>query len=211
LAKEVARRYPTLTRKAEQGDADAQVELGRLYITGEFDPDRVHTSKPMDIFGQMIAGWVTGTDETEDVVKHIQNLLKHDPRNWRWVDAREGYRLFHKAAAQGNVEAQTWLGKLYYYGTPVLQKDVILSFMWFSLADDRLAMEQMVECNEAPVALLMGHAVCISPSHVNEAIALAAKCKNSGYQDCGYKYRTNLVPWKPQEEEMINLGFLIWE
>ena len=120
--------YPTAFREAkgaaEKDNPEAQVLLGRLYLTGRGvakDPDTaVKWFKAAAVQGNADAEFMLGS----------MYLLPHSniPEGLKWV------RL---AAEQGNQDAQLLLGKTYLDGTPELPRDAVQADMWLRLAADR--------------------------------------------------------------------------
>ena len=92
-------------------------------------------------------------------------------------DSKEAVKWYRLAAEQGDALAQFNLGIMYGAGQGVLQ-DNVLAHMWFNVSAangsdvggknrDKLAKE-------------------MTPSAIEKAQAMARKCMNSDYQDCGY-------------------------
>ncbi len=126
---------------AEQGDADAQYELGRMYNKGE--------GVPPD--GQEAVRWLQLAAEQGNAdAQLILGLADAGGEAARW------YRL---AAEQGNANAQAVLGAMYVTGEGVPQ-DYVQSHKWLNLAasrttpekaeDNRSLRDQLAELMTAP-------------------------------------------------------------
>src|SRR6266404_9620071 len=110
-----------LTPLAEQGNADAQVMLGRMYLMGQGvlkDPDQaIKWFKASATQGNADAQFFLGS----------MYLL---PRK----DVAEGLKWLRFSAEQGNQDAQLFLGKAYMEGSPELPRDPVQGGMWLRLA-----------------------------------------------------------------------------
>lgn len=120
--------YATAFREAqslaENNNAQAQVLLGRLYLTGRGvakDPDTaVKWFKAAAVQGNADAEFMLGS----------MYLLPHS-------NVAEGLKWVRLAAEQGNQDAQLLLGKTYLDGTPELPRDPVQAEMWLRLAADQ--------------------------------------------------------------------------
>ena len=108
---------------AEQGDAEAQYQLGIMYAVGSGVPEDFVESVR---WARLAAEQGHGGAQTSLGVRY---------RYGRGVpeDDVEAVRWFRLAAEQGNAEAQYNLGTLYAEGEGVPQ-DNVLAYMWFNLA-----------------------------------------------------------------------------
>ena len=88
-------------------------------------------------------------------------------------EARKWSRL---AAKQGNPQAQTLLGSLYYKASGEESPDTVRAYMWYEVA----AAQGNAEARK-DLALLTKE---LSPQQVTEAREKAQKCKSSGYEQC---------------------------
>lgn len=76
-------------------------------------------------------------------------------REGRWKDPKELVYWWTKAAEQGNVHAQLWLGLLYDEGRYDIRRDSVEAFRWLSMAakqgqpDAQVALGQMYENGES--------------------------------------------------------------
>ena len=99
------------TALAEQGQAEAQVVLGRMYLTGRGVP-----KDPDTAFKWFKAAAVQGNADGAFLLGAMYLLPRSDiPEGLRWV------RL---AAEQGNQDAQLLLGQTYMEGLPGLPRDL---------------------------------------------------------------------------------------
>lgn len=106
---------------ADKGNTDAQVLIGRLYLTGRGvvkDPD-------------MAIKWFStaaarGNADAEFMLGSMYLL----PRS----NVSEGLKWVRLSAEQGNQDAQLLLGKTYMDGLPELPRDTVQGDMWLRLA-----------------------------------------------------------------------------
>ena len=88
-------------------------------------------------------------------------------------EARKWSRL---AAKQGNPEAQTLLGSLYYKASGEESPDTVRAYMWYEVS----AAQGNAEAKK-DLAVLTKE---LTPQQVTEAREKAQKCKSSGYEQC---------------------------
>lgn len=88
-------------------------------------------------------------------------------------EARKWSRL---AAKQGNPQAQTLLGSLYYKASGEESPDTVRAYMWYEVA----AAQGNAEAKK-DLALLTKE---LTPQQVTEAREKAQKCKSSSYEQC---------------------------
>jgi TPR repeat protein len=88
-------------------------------------------------------------------------------------EARKWARL---AAKQGNLEAQTLLGSLYYKASGEESPDVLRAYMWYEVA----ATQGNAEAKKDLASLEKE----LTPQQVTEAREKAQKCKSSSYAQC---------------------------
>ena len=113
--------FKELTPLAEQGNAEAQVLLGNMYLTGRGvlkDPDRA-----VKLFK---ASAEQGNADAQFFLGSIY-LLPH-------TDIPEGLKWLRLSAEQGNQDAQLLLGKSYLGGLEELPADPVQADMWLRLA-----------------------------------------------------------------------------
>jgi TPR repeat protein len=121
--KDYAKAFKEVTPLADQGDADAQCLLGKMYWGGHGvlkDPDRaVKLFKLSAAQGNGDAQFFLGS----------WYLLPHR-------DVAEGARWLRLSAEQGNQDAQWLLGKAYLEGDRDLPRDPVQAELWLLLAAD---------------------------------------------------------------------------
>ena len=88
-------------------------------------------------------------------------------------EARKWSRL---AAKQGNPQAQTLLGSLYYKASGEESPDVVRAYMWYEAAAE--------QGNAAAKKDLASLAKELTPQQVAEAREKAQKCKAAKYEQC---------------------------
>ena len=119
--KDYAAAFKELTPLAEQGNPDAQLILGKMYMKGRGvlkDPDQaIHWFKASAVQGNADAQLFLGS----------MYLLPHK-------DIVQGLRWLRLSAEQGNQDAQLLLGKAYIEGHPELPRDPAQAEMWLWLA-----------------------------------------------------------------------------
>jgi len=110
-------------RKAEQGDAAAQFNLGWIYASGDGVP-----SDP----SEAVKWWRKSAEQGNDLA---QNFLGIAHANGEGVlkDSVEAVKWYRKSAEQGNATSQNQFGLMYYNGDGVL-KDIVQAHAWFNLA-----------------------------------------------------------------------------
>ena len=109
------------TALAEQGQAEAQVFLGKMYLTGRGVP-----AAPDTALKWFKAAAAQGNADGAFLLGAMYLL----PR----TDIREGLRWVRLAAEQGNQDAQLLLGQSYMEGLPELPRDPVQGGMWLRLA-----------------------------------------------------------------------------
>jgi TPR repeat protein len=119
--KDYATALKEFTRLAEQGNAEAQVGLARLYLMGQgVTPDRETAIKWFK------AAAAQGNADAEFFVGSNYLLPQ--------TDIAEGVRWLRLSAEQGNQDAQYLLGKAYVRGAKELAADPVQGAMWLRLA-----------------------------------------------------------------------------
>jgi uncharacterized protein len=109
------------TPLAKQGNAEAQVILGKMYLKGQgviTDPD--------EALKWFKASAVQGNAEAQFFLGSIYLLPQKD--------VAEGVKWTLLSAEQGNQDAQYVLGKAYIQGLPGLARDPVQAEMWLWLA-----------------------------------------------------------------------------
>ena len=119
----IARRLADLRVNAEQGDAEAQFNLGVMYDVGRGVPE----DEAEAMHWYRLAA-------TQDHAAAQNNLgVMYDAGRGVPQDAAEAARWYQRAAAQGIAEAQFRLGRMYARSDGVPEDDV-LAHMWLNLA-----------------------------------------------------------------------------
>ncbi len=111
--------------RAEQGDPDAQYNLGHAYTTGkEIERDR---SKAIKLYASAAKA---GHLEAQYA---LCSLFQHD---WKGIppNHREAANWFKQAAERGHVKAQWQLSLLYENGKGI-KKSVVEAYRWSTIAD----------------------------------------------------------------------------
>ena len=119
--KDYATAFKEFTPLANQGKAEAQLYLGKMYMLGQGvlkDPDQATK--------WFQASALQGDAEAQFFLGSIYLLpLK---------DVQEGLKWMHLSAEQGNKDAQFLLGKAYIQGLKDVARDPIQAEMWLRLA-----------------------------------------------------------------------------
>jgi TPR repeat protein len=119
--KDYATAYKEATVLAEQGTAEAEVLLGRIYIMGQGvlkDPDQAKK--------WFRAAAAQGNSDGEYFLGAIYLLPQ--------ADVGEGLKWLRLSAEQGHQDAQYLLGKAYVQGAKGLPSDLVQGDMWLRLA-----------------------------------------------------------------------------
>jgi uncharacterized protein len=155
-AKDFATAFKELTPLAEQGNADAQFLLGKMYFAGQ---------GVLKDTGQAVK-WLTAsaTQGNADAQLFIGSyyLLPH-------LDIAQGLKWLKLSAEQGNQDAQLLLGKSYMEGNRDLPRDPVQGEMWL-----RLAAKDNLPFYQAELAAAESH---MGQQQIAEGKALAAAWK----------------------------------
>jgi len=108
---------------AEQGYAEAQVQLGFRYDNGEGVPEDD---------AEAVRWYRLSAEQGYVLAQHNLGVMYLNGRGVPQDDA-EAVRWFRLAADQGEAEAQASLGTRYAYGEGV-PEDAVLAYMWWNLA-----------------------------------------------------------------------------
>ena len=120
-AKDFATAFKEFTPLAEQGNADAQFFLGKMYLAGQGVLKDVN--RGIKLF---TASAAQGNAEAQLFLGSYY-LLPH-------LDIAEGLKWLRFSAEQGNQDAQLLLGKSYIEGNRELPRDPVQGVMWLTLA-----------------------------------------------------------------------------
>jgi TPR repeat protein len=147
-----------IIQSAEQGDANAQRELGAMYYFGEGVPQDYKEALK----------WYSKSAEqgAADAQGALGTLYYHGKGVPQ--DYKEAMKWYSKSAGQGYVKAQVMLGYMYYHGEGVPQDDV-LAHMWFNLASTQGNVNALEFRDIA--------AVKMTPAQIEEAQKLANEWK----------------------------------
>jgi len=151
---------------AEQGNIDAQRNMGLMYAAGKGVPQNyVEAAK----WYRLAAKQGNARAQFELGVQYRAGLgVLQD-----YDKALEWYRL---AAEQGNADAQNQLGNMYGSGTGVPQNFVV-SHMWYSIS--------AANGKKIAASLRDKTSAVLSSEEVYEAQRMARECMSSNYQNCG--------------------------
>jgi TPR repeat protein/WD40 repeat protein len=127
-------------RKAEQGDAEAQYELGRMYYIGplnykerESEDYREHEE---DYRKEAIKWWTNAAEQGHVKAQCNLGAIYYQGLGIVTKDYEESSKWYRKAAKQGDVEAQYNLGEHYEYGYGVV-KDFNEAYKWYKKAAEK--------------------------------------------------------------------------
>jgi len=120
--------YKEFKAAADQGNADAQFLLGRMYDEGEGVPKDF--AEAVKWFRKAADG---GNADAQVRLGTMYHFGLRDTRLGVPQDDGEAVKWFRKAAHQGNAHGQTHLGRMYDKGEGVPQ-DYVKAHMWFNLA-----------------------------------------------------------------------------
>jgi TPR repeat protein len=154
--KDYATALKELTPLAEQGNANAQMFLGRMYMLGEGvlkDPE------------QAIKWFKASASQGNADAQFFLGSMYLLPRR----DVAEGVKWLRFSAEQGNQDAQYLLGKAYLQGDKELPRDPVQAEMWLSLAAERNLEFYQKE--------LQGAETQMNPDQIAKGKALAAAWK----------------------------------
>ncbi len=114
---------PGLLERAEQGDVEAQTELGTRYYAGRgVDQDDAEAVR-----------WIRqAAEQGHAPAEYNLGLLYFRSRGVRGDDVQAAV-WYRRAAEQAYAPAQGGLGYMYAYGTGV-EEDLVRAFMWLELA-----------------------------------------------------------------------------
>jgi uncharacterized protein len=152
---------------AEQGDTDAQHNLGVMYKSGNgVVQDDAEAAKWYRLAAEQ--GNAQAQNSLGAMYYFGDGVVKD------YAEAAKWYRL---AAKQGDAEAQNNLGVSFEYGRGGLQNN-ILSHMWYNIASAN-GYKKSSEWRDQIAAKM-------TAADVSKAQAMAKECMNSGYKNCGW-------------------------
>jgi TPR repeat protein len=132
----------TLRSKAEKGDPVAEYELGRSMLS------------PQPTDSEFAAAMPWFRRSAEQRYAPAEYMYGGIFREGRWKDPKQLVYWWTKAAEQGNVHAQLWLGAFYEQGSHGIERDYSKAFKWLSMAakqgqpDSQFTLGQMFENGE---------------------------------------------------------------
>ena len=112
-----------LTQCADQGDVNAQRNLGLMYFNGD------GVTKDYNLAFR----WYIKAAEQGDAHAQFNLGLMYKEASGVLIDDDKAFEWFSKAAEQGYADAQNYLGLAYAKGEGTPQ-DYLLSYMWLSLS-----------------------------------------------------------------------------
>jgi len=112
--------------QAEQGDADAQWDLAKMYISGQGMPQ--DDSKGVE--------WMRKSAQNGNADAQAALALRYGMGVGVPQDQSEGVKWWQKAAEQRKPVAQYSLGLIYYNGAGI-PKDYVQAYMWADLAAEQ--------------------------------------------------------------------------
>jgi len=109
--------------KAEAGDADAQYNLGLMYVLGEgVEQD----------FKEAVKWYQKAADQGDAIAQSNLGLMYQKGQGVE-QDFKEAAKWWQKAADQGNVDAQNNLGVMYANGQGV-EQNFVTGYAWWNIA-----------------------------------------------------------------------------
>ena len=128
--------------KAETGDASAEYEMGRSMLS----------PRPTDSELASAVPWFR--DSAEQGYAPAEYMYGGAFREGRWENPDQLVYWWTKAAEQGNIHAQLWLGVFYEQGRDGVKQDYLEAIKWLSMAakqgqpDAQVTLGQMYENEE---------------------------------------------------------------
>ena len=155
----------TVRQAADQGDAEAQYNLGVIYNNGEGVPkDDAEAVKWFRLAAEQ--GHAEAQNKLGVIYQGGNGVLKNMAEAAHW---------FRRAAEQGHVIAQTNLAVMNFLGDSVPQ-DFVLAHMWSNIA----SANGFETARGFRDTLELG----MTPAEISRATELARACMTSDYQDC---------------------------
>ncbi len=153
-------------RSAAQGNPSAQYNLGNMYRLGK--------GVAQD-FNQAFY-WCKKSAEQGKAIAQYNLGLMYFNGDGVFKDYSQSVYWYKKSAEQGDIYAQNNLGYMYEkgYGVP---KDKVNSYMWYHLASYN-GYRQAGKSRDALANFMYSE-------QIDDAQAMALRCFNSGYQNCG--------------------------
>jgi len=150
---------------AEQGDADAQFNLGVMYEDGQ--------GVTQD-YKKALKWYRLAAEQGDATAWHQLGVMHH----YGWgvkTNYKEALR-FYRLAAPQVVQSQYSLGAMYYQGQGVNQ-DIVIAYMWFYVAAKNGNPRSKGNVNVLAEEM--------KPKQIAKAEKLARECVEKNYKDCG--------------------------
>lgn len=157
---------------ADKGVARAQYNVGMLYAQGR--------GVPQD-FAQARKWWELAAKQGLVEAQYNVGTLYYEGKGVAKND-REAVKWWERAAGKGLAEAQHNLGLQYWSGEGAPQ-DYARAHMWFNLAAASMTGEKKVKAAASRDAA----ATKMTPQQIETAQAMARRCQQSKFKDCGYQ------------------------
>ena len=152
-------------RLAEQGDADAQLNLGVMYEDGQ--------GVTQD-YKKALKWYRLAAEQGDATAWHQLGVMHH----YGWgvkTNYKEALR-FYRLAAPQVVQSQYSLGAMHYQGQGVNQ-DIVIAYMWFYVAAKNGNPRSKGNVNVLAKEM--------KPKQITKAEKLAHECIKKNYKDCG--------------------------
>ena len=153
------------TPLAEQGDSDAQYNVGLMYFNGWGVPENDKTAVKW-LTKAAEQGYAMAQHNLGLMYKYGNGVLENDKTAVKW---------YTKAAEQGLADAQYNLGLMYANGWGVLT-DNRRAYMWYNLGSYNGS--ENAGKNKDIIATQM------TPGDISKAQEMSSRCLESNYTDC---------------------------
>ena len=150
---------------ADQGDADAQYNLGVMYGKGRGIPQNDAEA----------VKWYRKAAEQGYAIAQSNLGIRYDTGRGIPENDAEAVKWYRKAAEQGYANAQSNLGAMYYNGEGIPENHVG-AYVWWSMAKT-----QGHKGAKGNLEILKPQ---MTKQQIAEAQSLAAQCYESDYKDC---------------------------
>jgi len=150
---------------AEQGDMDAQLKLGTMYLYGDSIPENEARAFK----------WYQKAAEQGHVVAMVNLATLYGVGRIMPENETEAIKWYRKAAEQGYANAQYALGNRYQNGEGIPANN-IKAYAWYSLAS--------VQKHEGALKSIDILKKELTREQIAKAQEMASKCFESNYKDC---------------------------
>jgi len=151
-----------MAKRAEQGDASAQVNLGSMYYYGQIVPQD---------YKEALRWYLASAEQGDATAQFNMGVIYYKGQGVN-QDYKEAVRWYRAAAEQGDASAQYGLGSMYYNGQGV-PEDHVQAHMWYNLA----ALDLTGDDKEAAVKNRDSLAEKMTSEQIAEAQRLAREWK----------------------------------